>query len=94
MAPTELTILKLLKENYVAIVPEGKPTKKSQWKKLPVTGGDCLKKDGTCCGKSSWLVCKTYSEVFMIFWLGLDKRQVHTKTALSLPLICWTGESK
>jgi len=28
------------------------------------------------------------------FWFGLDKCQVPTKTALSLPLLSWTGERK
>jgi len=27
-------------------------------------------------------------------WFGLDKWQVPTKTALSLPLLSWTGERK
>ena len=26
-----------------------------------------------------------------MFWFGLDKCQVPTKTALSLPLLSWTG---
>jgi len=30
----------------------------------------------------------------MLFWFGLDKCQVPTKTALSLPLLNWTGERK
>jgi len=29
-----------------------------------------------------------------LFWLGLDKCQVPTKTALSLPLLSWTGERR
>jgi len=29
-----------------------------------------------------------------VFWFGLDKCQVLTKTALSLPLLSWTGERK
>jgi len=29
-----------------------------------------------------------------MFWLGLDKCQVPIKTALSLPLLSWTGERK
>jgi len=29
-----------------------------------------------------------------MFWFGLDKCQVPTKTALSLPLLTWTGERK
>ena len=29
-----------------------------------------------------------------LFWFGLDKCQVPTKTALSLPLLSWTGERK
>jgi len=30
----------------------------------------------------------------MVFWFGLDKCQVSTKTALSLPLLSWMGERK
>jgi len=30
----------------------------------------------------------------LFFWFGLDKCQVPTKTALSLPLLNWTGERK
>jgi len=29
-----------------------------------------------------------------LFWFGLDKCQVPVKTALSLPLLNWTGERK
>jgi len=29
-----------------------------------------------------------------MFWFSLDKCQVPTKTALSLPLLSWTGERK
>jgi len=29
-----------------------------------------------------------------VFWFGLDKSQVPTKTALSLPLLNWTGQGK
>jgi len=29
-----------------------------------------------------------------LFWFGLDKCQVPTKTALSLPLLKWTGKRK
>jgi len=29
-----------------------------------------------------------------MFWFGLDKSQVPTKAALSLPLLSWTGERK
>ena len=29
-----------------------------------------------------------------LFWFGLEKCQVPTKTALSLPLLNWTGEKK
>jgi len=29
-----------------------------------------------------------------VFWFGLDKSHVPTKTALSLPLLNWTGETK
>jgi len=29
-----------------------------------------------------------------LFWFGLDKYQMPTKTTLSLPLFSWTGESK
>jgi len=29
-----------------------------------------------------------------LFWFGLDKCQVLTKIALSLPLLNWTGEGK
>jgi len=29
-----------------------------------------------------------------MFWFGLDKCQVPTKTALSLALLSWTGERK
>jgi len=28
---------------------------------------------------------------YLLFWSGLDKCQVPTKTALSLPLLNWTG---
>jgi len=30
----------------------------------------------------------------LLSWFGLDKCQVPTKTALSLPLLSWTGERK
>jgi len=30
----------------------------------------------------------------VVFWFGLDKCQVPTKTAPSLPLLNWTGERK
>jgi len=30
----------------------------------------------------------------MVFWFGLDKCQVPTKTTLSLSLLSWTGERK
>jgi len=29
-----------------------------------------------------------------LFWFGLDKCQLPTKTTLSLPLLSWTGERK
>jgi len=29
-----------------------------------------------------------------MFWFGLDKCQVPTRTALSLPLLSWTGEKE
>jgi len=34
------------------------------------------------------------SEKSILFWFGLDKCQVPTKTTLSLPLLSWTGERK
>jgi len=32
--------------------------------------------------------------VKVLFWFGLDKGQVPTKTTLSLPLLSWTGERR
>jgi len=32
--------------------------------------------------------------LYGVFWFGLDKCQVPTKTALSLPILSWTGERK
>lgn len=73
MAPTELIILKLLKEINLTVVPYGKPSKKSQWKKLSllkamqVKGCGCLQKHRTSYriqGKSIWMLYKTYYEKF------------------------------
>ena len=48
----------------------------------------CICKSSTCC-----YLCRVYS-VGLVFWFGLVKCQVPTKTALSLPLLRWTGERK
>ena len=37
---------------------------------------------------------KYIEQLSWVFWFGLDKCQVPTKTALSLPLLSWTGERK
>jgi len=35
-----------------------------------------------------------FSQKEQVFWFGLDKCRVPTKTTLSLPLLNWTGERK
>ena len=37
---------------------------------------------------------KPYVQAGFMFWFGLDKCQVPTKTALSFPLLNWTGKRK
>jgi len=41
-----------------------------------------------------WHLTQARAGDLQVFWFGLDKCQVPTKTCLSLPLLNWTGERK